>query len=886
MTSNQSRLKYVTGPVSYTNFEFNVRNFKKTIHLFGDIHFSKANNCQQLKNITCSNVRNIVDSECEGIELLFLNIMDYAQKNNMIAEFYFEVAIDLTDRIRVKRPDDDYLSDIEQEFNSFMLRTKNYTPNIKFHYVDSRKTSEYDSDIFFQLYWLMKNVSNPNLITYSRFWKFILSKIILPYLPNLYFSDDFQQKISDITNLIQQEVTEYKNGMRNLYGNVPSDPLYDYLENNSRVFLRSILKQRGGRYISIIKAELDKLGKIQPNIAEEIKDFIRNKVNTILSKFSPNQINIILLMEIAALYMDAYFLARMIYAIYSTNNEQIMVVYAGDNHIQNYLEYFTQISKLTPILNIPISYDQNGKPIRCLENNAFRTIFHYANPVMNRDPLVAYKNIYLNSIQRNDINLINQFISSKECFNIQADITNVTGDVNLNRSFIVLLFRNQTIVGTSSVYFYNKLNQYVIFSVCINSDYRRKGYVESMFNYIRQTMNNQSVQFRSDPYSSQLFIDPYSPDSKNAAKSYIKLGYKNPKIQIVFPTYSNIKDRSVVSIYPNLIIGFNYVPIDIVDDTNKENTMKKVSSLIDEMKTPTPINDSLFSQLVNLELQPMKSFEVLSDMERSRKKKKENISLQKQQKESFIYQKRGITILNEKEKRDIFKSLLTFDLLSSPFYSLKFISETFKNRKDVHFFVNWKDLDYSELSQVIIKDETVYNSKYGQDNKEYIKKIKEQKFNIMSSNTFSSNEFYNLLLGISSDFVVFNACITDKNGIFHNDFMIIYQNYFPKKWVHLMTKYPGGEDYFDEISNKIDSSQFEYRPIHIYLSYNLKNISKSFYSDYLNLCNRFLLQYFSLNPKPIYPIIWNFLNEIEKNKNLNKTEMDKYVSNIITMSLG
>jgi hypothetical protein len=871
MNQNQSNLKYITGPVSYSLVEWNVDNYKRTIHMFGDYHFSKSNNCERLKNISCSSASNMINSECESIELLFMNMMDYAQKKNIMADFFFEVAIDLTNTLRVKRVEEDYLSDIEQEFNSFMLKTKQYTPNIKFHYVDSRKSTViHSTDLFFKLYWLLKEIPNINQSSAIIFWHFLIDKI-LPFLPDLYFLDDYHEKMVEINNLIQKEVLRYNKELVEFYQNqnFTPDVFYNYLEREGQVvFLQMIMKKRGDKYVSIMKAELDKLFRIQPDIANKIKEFIKNKINIIKSSFSRKNVDIILLMQIAAIYMDGYFLSRMLYNIYNTKSEQIIGIYAGDEHIKIYNDFFINMN-IPFRLNIPIRFDQNGNPIRCLEHNDFKLIFPYANPVMIRDPLVAYKSIYLNTMDQTnliELSTVNQFISSNDCFKKQVSISNYSNDVNLERSFVAVLYRKQVIVGTATVYFYNKMNQYVIYNLCINRYYRKKGYVDSIFKYIRQIMNDQSILYQNDPYLSQLSVNPYSDDVKDAAKSYIKLGYKNPKIQFQFPSYKDIDDKTVVSTYPYLLIGLTYFPSEQVNEQSKEQTFKKVSEMIEEMRKPSKFDDSLLIQVWNRNVDEFGSFSYLY-------KSKFNAITGSKQKELMLQQ-----------KREIYTSLLTFEYLSCPFPSLKFLLNTFGDRKDIHYLFQFKDVDSDELKKIIRENENIYDSKL-LNNKDFIKNLKQETFNVMKS-SFDPDDLFKIVNNIQSDYVVFNSCVVGKDGIVHNDFMIIYQNYFPKKWVHIMTQNNTNDNYFKDIESKINPSQFQYKPFNIQLKYS--KIPGLFLVDYLNLCNRLIVQYFFMNSKQIYPSTWDSL--IEFGNNLGKENIniffDKYVSNIIKNSLS
>ncbi len=139
---------------------------------------------------------------------------------------------------------------------------------------------------------------------------------------------------------------------------------------------------RNGKRMSRAAAALYKLYKVNSNLYMKILEFIFNKAKSIQLNFDEleiikygeqSTINQLLqtidtdLLPLGALVMDAYVLARMFYYNLTEKIDEV-IIYAGNNHIKLYVEFFETLKKY------PIYYIENEN--QCIDDE---NLLNYLN---------------------------------------------------------------------------------------------------------------------------------------------------------------------------------------------------------------------------------------------------------------------------------------------------------------------------------------------------------------------------------------------------------------------------------------------------------------------------------------------------------------------------
>ena len=384
-------LKYITGPVSYYGFTFTGRNGgNKVFHLFGDTHFSRQNDCQNLGKISCSNVDARVNSECQTITLLMDNMIKYCLNYGIQLDFFLEQGFNLFDRTRMIETRDDYIADLRNQFTNLLRKQKSVFNNIRVHYSDIR-VDELDKAI--DPFFILWQFSRLNLeYEVDRFFDFIFQKLFLTNLLDAFLNEDYNQRMNDIITLINIEIHEH-NQLSNYLIILENLKLYFTVSKNAS-------KLRKEKKVHFTKAEINKLreknlriilpqGIDKGNIADILEVFIFNKVRNAFNdtykymsqeNSHANKLQSFrnMLLFMSNVVMDGYTLARLFF--YSDMpGDQIITTYVGNRHNLNYVDFFLHIG-LNPHTIMDIKTGQQG-PIRCLENENFKNIFGYSSPL-------------------------------------------------------------------------------------------------------------------------------------------------------------------------------------------------------------------------------------------------------------------------------------------------------------------------------------------------------------------------------------------------------------------------------------------------------------------------------------------------------------------------
>jgi hypothetical protein len=395
---------------------------------------------------------------------------------------------------------------------------------------------------------------------------------------------------------------------------------------------------------------------------------------------------------------------------------------------------------------------------------------------------------------------INNLLSENYCFGPSR--VNILDQLNFNdidsrRSFAVVLYKeDNTIIGTATCYFHRKLNQYVIYNVCIIPNARRMGYTQEMIKYIQEI---------TAPYPIQLFVNPASADVKKASKAYITTGFKNPKYLTKFPRYSDMNDKSVVMDLRYIGIGLIYLPNEQNDPSQINETISKINKMIDYLVNPPPIQVNVLYNYYYFNIEPFILFDQLSNLYNN------------------VYKNgRGNPVITK-------------------FQELNKLSE---HQNFLNYFNNINQVSIYHFNQTI------------------------------DVNNFDFNSFFSL--ANTTDIIVLSASLL-YNNYFHNDYFIIYQNYFPKLLIHFTTSY-NDNDYITIVQTKINTNLFDYNPFTVkpFLINSNTNYQENFVINYFCIANQLMVGFFLTN---IDQMIQNIIKKMDYN--IFNIALQKYVANLL-----
>lgn len=401
----------ISGIVSCHVFKLN----QQMIYFFGDQHFSRQNNYQE-QGYQCDYFNPQFTktfthyTECTNIGVLLHNWFVYNNDHNIKTDFYLEEFYTKENQRKHKQYYYDVIENRKKsqinvssllklskapfhdsswmEIMSYIMRpclTKNkmdcpYSPHIHTHYIDVRvveknkliNVTPYSLDLV-QHY--IKSNQPKTLEDYQMLKNNVFSFIL--FVINHY--DDFFHILFDIdgyTNMKSynhilydelinnvslftvnriihnQQVTMYKTAWE-LYKLSLQNP---WLSTQ----IKNYIYQMGLQSLEEIKKEYHQLKRILTNqfmmsenelIIQQFLDLNYKKLQTLIDQYDN------LLFDLQSLSMDAYTLSRLFLQI----NSQDVIVYAGDYHINVYVDFFKYVLNLTPLINYP-HQEQN----RCL----------------------------------------------------------------------------------------------------------------------------------------------------------------------------------------------------------------------------------------------------------------------------------------------------------------------------------------------------------------------------------------------------------------------------------------------------------------------------------------------------------------------------------------
>jgi hypothetical protein len=418
--------KYISGPVSWSYFEFNGKRF----HFFGDEHGSIDGNCESL-NINCT---DRATTDCFDIVFLLENV--FQDKNKFIDLFielpYLssdqELNIDLNDRR------EGYIKNITQRFHKCFQRNKDLCPyqNVRFHYVDIRQDLNIPGGlgtIYNYLMSLWTEVEN-------RFLNLLLEH-------NPIINKELIDQMKFINSLVQILFDRYPNFHRELFYDILTQSSVSYIQRmksfyeehlaslNSSVLKEIFLEHPKRRIkngnIHLIRKQLEELKKDNlelkgKNIADSISNFIWKEYDQLEMNIKEpwNQFYKIFLQTTGALqdinqnkssddivkkleifqiigdtlnhmevyretmedkkfnlvradmlWMDVYTLTRM-FRNYSSSKSpiesNIVITYTGELHRMNFAKFFQHVLQVNPV------FEERGmsQARRCIQTTSYR----------------------------------------------------------------------------------------------------------------------------------------------------------------------------------------------------------------------------------------------------------------------------------------------------------------------------------------------------------------------------------------------------------------------------------------------------------------------------------------------------------------------------------
>jgi hypothetical protein len=377
-TESKMNLKHISGPVSWTGFEFG----NKAIHFFGDAHYSKEFNCEELLPVKCSNSKHYYpDSDCITIDGLIKAIFESSDKKGFYVDVFLESPYE-TKKNRNKQYEDSsiigYIGDVSNYIIDRLNSGKDYGKT-KFHPIDIRMEFEIcdaeskncRSRIFLDLFTLIhfhiyqddidddvrENFLNDILdLFYKGSFDYYKSKNYILFIKNLI------NKLSDWENktILHRNFLAWLNKILN---HVNTYGLGGKTENSMYHSIRMLE--------SLNRKEITFKGI---NISKYIQDFFENEKNELLNKLkdNPNLADEIFI-NIGVSIMDIATLTKLFKRIKNDDEPQVMIVFAGNDHIKSYVNFFTKILGLKPLPDFIINDDEEH--IRCLINPNFSKIF-------------------------------------------------------------------------------------------------------------------------------------------------------------------------------------------------------------------------------------------------------------------------------------------------------------------------------------------------------------------------------------------------------------------------------------------------------------------------------------------------------------------------------
>jgi len=359
-------IDHISGPVSFSLLKPKVNIKLPSILLFGDVHLSTKGMC----NCKQDGCYNIYDKS-------FLQILDESFMN---IDFYIEAWFLEYQRVQATNEEQilKYIKIAEdKKFPIFMLREKimlcyvkelrgselwkKYSPtqNMKYHYVDTRCSCSYYIESLLHNIELTPHptehdsLSLSNLYSYNNLHPKIIENCIIRLKKkygSYYFKIlDFQylltfdlQKAIDLffelatpeNSLIIKQYNKLPKSLRDI--DMWKDVFvkyYKYIFDTESNLTSEVLEARKLFYKTLLNDNLDEIIKMTKN--DELCKLLLQTSQSVLS----------------SMYLDIYYLFRMLKKIEEKDSSKINICYFGDYHVENIKYLLTTILEFYTVIN-------------------------------------------------------------------------------------------------------------------------------------------------------------------------------------------------------------------------------------------------------------------------------------------------------------------------------------------------------------------------------------------------------------------------------------------------------------------------------------------------------------------------------------------------------
>jgi hypothetical protein len=395
LKSELGAIEKLSGPISW--YEFSYRGTKIT--LFGDLHKGRKTDCEA-QNYSCVDIgynyraRIPADKEqaqCYSISAYLDKLAEYNNKAGIITDIYLESAFvpadntekELAVKMNVNR--DMHLRTARLPFGRCMLNNKNciYAPHVRIHYMDIRK---YHPKIVLGKRYLL----NPQAKTYFKNKKINIAKspidLVIQSTNEVIAADQITNDYWELYYKLYFTETEYDKTMKQLSNKYPNNEVGNFYKGLLKQW-NAVTSVRNGIRMHKIALQIKTLREQGKNeMAKKIENYIyqvmKNSIDEnkdrmdmvqylIRMEVSTPQIRSMITHYISGLTyffsysLDAYFLARMFKYLDNglPTDSKVIVVYAGDAHIKNYVNFFTNVHPMK--LN---HQTVNENRTRCINN--------------------------------------------------------------------------------------------------------------------------------------------------------------------------------------------------------------------------------------------------------------------------------------------------------------------------------------------------------------------------------------------------------------------------------------------------------------------------------------------------------------------------------------
>jgi hypothetical protein len=399
--------EYLSGPVSWYTLEKKQGNILKQIHLFGDYHFSKEGNCESYYRIQCATQKNRDIVECQDISTFIDKSIIYGIENNVDVDIFLEMGYSVDDTERTIDTRNHYVGELGNYYLPFLRKEKpllfNSKTRIQYHYADIRRTQ---TDIgldplgaiaFNVLGELISENLDINLV--KRITRYYIEEIFPAFLFNIQPGLNFSLSIQNVIDKLNKELFR-----TTIYFKDQREFQYNYILNKTVKKLKDVIKNEQKLSNNIIKIVNQKLQEFygNPNLRpyfQKILDFIKEKSNILLQRTriidqDPNLSTSELFINVYNMYiafgvllMDFYAIMKMMITLEESKNNQMLINFCGDNHILNYLDFFSSIFQLK--INHPMKQIDPVK--RCIYDPKLNKIFPY---IQNPEKIYEGKTIF------------------------------------------------------------------------------------------------------------------------------------------------------------------------------------------------------------------------------------------------------------------------------------------------------------------------------------------------------------------------------------------------------------------------------------------------------------------------------------------------------------